>query len=46
VRSARDIIETQFATGSVSAGQRFEVEDDQGEPTWTLPFEEVVGLAV
>lgn len=45
VRSARDIIQTQFASGSLAPGQRFEIEDDQGEPIWALPFEEVVGLS-
>ena len=46
VRSAREIIELQFAGGALTPGQRFHVVDEQGEPVWALPFEEVVGLAL
>ena len=46
VRSARDVIEVQFATGSVAPGQRFEIVDEQGQPVWALPLEEVAGLAL
>jgi hypothetical protein len=45
VRNALEVIHAQFGTGTVAPGQRFEVEDEHGEPVWALPFEEVVGLA-
>jgi hypothetical protein len=46
VRNARDVIQAQFGSGSLLPGQRFEIEDEQGQPVWAVPFEEVVGLAV
>ena len=46
VRNALDMIHTQFGNGALAPGQRFEIEDEEGQPVWALPFEEVVGLAV
>jgi hypothetical protein len=46
MRSARDIIHAQFGGGSPAPGQRFEIEDEHGEPVWAVPFEEVIALAL
>ena len=46
VRNMREIIQTQFGGGSIAPGQRFEIEDEEGQPVWALAFEEVAGLAV
>ena len=46
VRNALEVIHAQFGSGTINPGQRFEVEDEHGEPVWAVPFEEVVGLAV
>ncbi len=46
VRNAREVIQTQFGSGALAPGQRVEIEDEEGQPVWALPFEEVVGLAV
>ena len=46
VRNAMDIIHAQFGNGDLAPGQRFEIEDEEGQPIWAVPFEEVVGLAI
>ena len=46
VRNAMDIIHAQFGNGNLMPGQRFEIEDEEGQAIWALPFEDVVGLAV
>jgi hypothetical protein len=46
VRSALEVIQAQFDSGAVASGQRFEIEDEDGQPVWAVPFEEVVGLAI
>lgn len=46
VRHAMDVIQAQFGSGTLAPGQRFEVEDEEGQPVWAVAFEEVAGLAV
>ena len=46
VRSAVDIIQTQFGGGGMTPGLRFEIEDDEGQPVCAVRLEEIVGLAV
>jgi hypothetical protein len=46
VRSARDIIDQDLRVGAVRPGRLVEVMNDDGEQVWTVPFEEVIGLAV
>ena len=46
MRNALEVIHAQFGSGTITPGQKFEVEDEHGEPVWAVPFEEVVGLAV
>lgn len=46
VRSARALLELQFGNGSVSHGQRLQIVDEQGQPVWAVPFDEVAGLAM
>lgn len=46
VRSAREMICAQFGRGSLAPGQRFEIEDERGEPVWAVPLDEVVGFAL
>jgi hypothetical protein len=45
VRSALDLIRESVDTDGLRPGRRFEIENEQGEPVWALPFEEVAGLA-
>jgi len=45
VRSARDIIGEDLRHGGFIPGRRVDIEDEQGQPVWALPFDEVAGLA-
>ena len=45
VRNAREFIRERVNTGALTPGQRFEIEDEQGQPVWAVPLEEVAGLA-
>ncbi len=46
VRNARDLIQAQFGKGTLSPSHRLEIEDEEGQPVWALPIEEVAALAV
>ncbi len=46
VRNARELIQTQFGSGVVTPGQRLEIEDEEGQPVWAFPIEDVIGVAV
>jgi hypothetical protein len=45
VRTARELIRECIDGGSLQPGQRFEIEDEEGQPVLAVPFEEVVGVA-
>ena len=46
VRSAREIINRDMATGIVRPGQWVEIADESGSRINAVPFDELVGLAV
>jgi hypothetical protein len=46
MRIAREMIHAQFGSGRLTTGQRFEIEDELGDPIWAVPLDEVVGLAL
>ncbi len=46
VRSAREIILSEFPAGPLAPGPRFEIEDEEGQPVWAFAFEEVAALAM
>jgi hypothetical protein len=46
VRSARDLICEDIRQGGFMPGRRVDIEDEQGQPVWALPFEEVAALAL
>ncbi len=46
VRSAREIILSEFPGLPVTPGPRFEIVDEEGQPVWAVPFDEVAGLAM
>ena len=45
IRTARELIVQRMDSRGLNPGQRFEIEDEQGQPVWAVPLEEVAGLA-
>lgn len=44
VRSACDLLREGLGVGRFREGQRFEIEDEDGQPISAVRFEEVIGL--
>lgn len=46
VRSAREIIDQDLRGGAIRPDRRLDIQDENGEQVWAVPFEDVMGLAV
>jgi hypothetical protein len=46
MRSVREIIDRESFAGVFQTGRRLEIQDEDGQQVWAVPFEEVISLAL